>query len=71
MNASSCATRRYSLRIASKANSFAAAVSTDTTGRVTRSCATAGSGCQSRIRRSARLAAKPRVCYEGMDCEEI
>lgn len=65
--------RRYSLRLASKAHSAAgvacaAAVSAGSTGRVTRSgfAATAGA---SRTRRSARLAAKPRVCYEGMDSE--
>jgi hypothetical protein len=70
-----CATRRFSLRLASKAHSAAgvacaAAVSAGSTGRVTRSGATAGAS-NNRLRRSARLAAKPRICYEGMDCEEI
>jgi hypothetical protein len=69
-----CANRRYSLRLASKAHTAAvsacaAAVSAGRSDRVTRSGSgiSAGAG---RPRRSARLAGKPRVCYEGMDCEE-
>jgi hypothetical protein len=64
-----CANRRYSLRLASKAH--AAAVSVGRSERVTRSGAGATAGIlQNRLRRSARLAGKPRVCYEGMDSED-
>lgn len=67
-------TRRYSLRLASKAHSAAircaaTAESIDTPNRITRSQSHDGrvSGA---ARRSARLAAKPRISYAGMDCDE-
>lgn len=71
-----CITRRYSQRLASKSHAAApaacaAAVSAGSSGRVTRSGATVFAATAGhRLRRSARLAAKPRVCYEGMDCED-
>ena len=56
---------RYSLRSAAKSV-------TSVTTRATRAKSVASSAysTNSQIRRSARLAAHPRICYAGMDCDE-
>lgn len=71
MNAPAVATRRYSLRLASKASVCGdnqSVISVLSSRRSSRLMGRTDSTVQ--IRRSARLAAQPRVCYAGMDSDQ-
>lgn len=69
MNAA-VANRRYSLRIAAKAGASdtQSVISVSSSRRSNRLISRTGAAVQ--IRRSARLAAQPRVCYAGMDSDQ-